>query len=180
MKVSKINSLITKLSLFSLLVVFLLSTGCNKEAVPIVLTGSWDLDTSGVMVYIVYSPVIADEFPATIKFLGNNLQKIRRELMKPQKIVFKKPNLVDYIYNDVPLPVQGTYVQDNAVFTITNGMFPEGITGASDNLRIEFYYPKEYLMSILYLLLTEDDDPAMIYDQLIQKIEGVGAYKKAY
>lgn len=177
MKLSKINSLFSRLTLFSLLVVLLSSTSCNKEAEPIVLTGNWNLDTAGVMVYIVYSPVVAAEYPKTVKFLGDNLQKIRRELMKPQRITFKVPNIAEFTYNDVPLPVGGTFVQENAVFTITNGMFPEGISGASDNLRLELYYNHEYLMGIIYNLLTEEDDTPAVYNELIQKFEGVGAYR---
>lgn len=180
MKVSKIKSHISILALFTLLVVLLSSTGCNKEAEPIVLTGNWDLDTAGVMVYIVYSPIVATEHPNTLKFLGDNLQKIRRELMKPQKITFRMPNIAEFTFNDVPLPVQGTFVQDNAVFSIHNSMFPEGIGGASDNLRLELYYQREYLMAILYRMLTEQDDTPAVYDELIQKFEGVGAYRKGY
>lgn len=171
------KSLFSSITVLALLVVLLSSTSCNKEVEPIVLTGNWNLDTSGVMVYIVYSPAVATEYPKTVKFLGDNLQKIRRELMKPQVITFKAPNIAEFTYNEVPLPVQGTYVQENAVFTITNGMFPEGLSGASDNLRLELYYKHEYLMSIIYNLLTDQDDTPAIYDELIQKFEGVGAYR---
>lgn len=177
MKVSKFNQLFTQLSLFSLLVVASFSTSCNKEAVPIVLTGNWDLDTAGVMVYIVYSPEVALEYPNSVKFLGDNIQKIRKELMKPNIITFKISNIVECIYNNVPLPVKGTFVQENAVFTITNGMFPEGIAGASDGLRLELYYNHEYLMSILYKFLTEEDDSPAVYDKIIERFEGVGAYR---
>ena len=180
MKASKINSLFSRLSLFSLLVVLLSSTSCNKEAQPIVLTGNWDLDTAGVMVYIVYSPIVATAHPTTVKFLGDNLQKIRRELMKPQKMTFKLPNITEFLYNDVPLPIQGTFVQDNAYFTINNSMFPSGLSGASDNLRIELYYQRDYLMTILYRLLTEEQDSPAVFDELIQKFEGVGAYRKGF
>ena len=177
MKASKIKSLLPLLSIFSLLLVLISSSGCNKETEPIVLTGNWDLDTVGVMVYIVYSPVIAEEYPTTVKFLENNLQKIRRELMKPQRITFKMPNISGFSYNDVPLPVQGTFSQENAVFTIFNAMFPEGLSGASDNLRMEVYYNREYLMAVICRLLTEDDDSPDVYDRLIEKFEGVGAYR---
>ena len=101
------------------------------------------------MVYIIYNPNIADEYPATVEFLEKNLQTIRRELMKPQGITFKNPNIAEFTYNQVPLPVEGTFVQDNAFFTITNDLFPKGISGASDNLRLELYYSHEYLMEII-------------------------------
>ena len=154
--------------------------GCNKEFEPIVLSGNWDLDTNGVMVYIIYNPVVSADYPNTIKFLEKNLQKIRRELMKPQRITFKAPNNVDFSYNEVPLPVKGNYSQNDSFFTIINPLFPDGINGASDNLRLELYYDYDRLMSILYLLLTDEDDPPAIYDELIEKFEGVGSYRKSY
>lgn len=177
MKQFNINTLLSKLSLLALIAILALSSGCNKEIEPIILTGNWDLDTAGVMVYIIYNPNIADEYPATVEFLEKNLQTIRRELMKPQGITFKNPNIAEFTYNQVPLPVEGTFVQDNALFTITNDLFPKGISGASDNLRLELYYSHEYLMEIIYRLITENDDSTEVYDKLIEKFEGVGAYK---
>lgn len=171
---------IRKFSFFAAAAVVLLSLfSCNKELEPIVLTGSWDLDTNGVMVQIIYSPVVANEFPDAVKFLGENIQKIRRELMKPQRIVFKMPNITEFYYNEVPLPVAGTFMQENAYFVITNPLFPESISGASDNIRVELYYDENYLMGIIYRLLTPEDDPPMVFEELIVTFNGVGAYKKA-
>ncbi len=171
----KINKL---LSLFSVLLLAASITSCNKELEPIVLTGTWELDTASVIVRIVYSPAVADEYPETIKFLAANINRIKRELMKPQSIVFKSPNITEFYYNDVPLPVNGIYVQDNAYFNITNPLFPGGINGASDNLRLELYYDRDYLMMILYTLLTSENDTPATYDRLIETFHGVGSYKK--
>lgn len=178
MKHSKIKTLFTKLTLLSMIVIGALFTGCNKEIEPIILEGSWDLDTSRVMVFIVYDTAVTNKYPTTIKFLEKNIETIRRELMKPQKITFKSPNISEFIYNEVPLPVEGTFVQENAIFTITNPIFPRSLSGASDNLYLELYYDYEYLMSIIYRLITEEDFPPEVYDQLIEKFEGVGVYKK--
>lgn len=176
MNMKKLKSII--LLAFTTLLISFSIWSCNKEFEPIVLNGNWDLDTSAVMVYIVYNPVIANEYPETKKFLEKNLQTIRRELMKPLRIAFKAPNKADFIYNDVPLPVEGTFEQNNGFFTITNVIFPNGISGASDNIRLELYYTYDKLMSILKLLLTEDDDPYEVYQQLIEKFEGVGSFRK--
>ncbi|NCB19808.1 MAG: hypothetical protein EOM61_09340 [Bacteroidia bacterium] len=154
--------------------------GCNKEFEPIVLSGNWDLDTNEVQVYIVYKVGVAEKYPNTKKFLDKNLNAMRRELMKPQKITFKAPNIVDFSYNDVPLPVRGNFTQKDGFFTIINPLFPDGIIGASDNIKLQLYYDYDRLMSILYLLLTYEDDPPAIYDELIEKFEGVGSYRKSY
>ncbi len=180
MKVTKINSLFSRLTLFALLVALLSSTGCNKEQAPIVLTGSWDLDTTGVMVYILYVPEVALQHPASIAFLEKNLHNIRRELMKPQRITFITPNIAEYTFYPAPIPVQGTFVQDNALFTIFSNMFPGGIIGASDNIRLELYYSREHLMAIINNLITAEDDFPQVFNALIDRIEGVGAYKKKY
>lgn len=142
------------------------------------LSGNWELDTSSVMVFIVYNPTITEQYPSTIKFLAKNLQPIRRELMKPQKIVFKRSNNVDFIYNEVPLPIKGNYQRIDGYFIISNSMFPDGIKGASDNFRMELYYDKEYLMTILNRLITPEDESPEVYRNLIEKIDGVGFYKK--
>jgi hypothetical protein len=165
-------------AVISVLVLAISLTGCMKEFEPIVLTGTWELDTSAVMVRIVYNPSVAAEHPQTIQFLNSNINKIRREIMKPARIVFKLPNVTESFYNDVPLPVIGTFTQDNAYFTMKNPLFPSGIVGASDNLRMELYYDREYLMYILNNLLTADDDPLSVFDRLISDYHGVGLYKK--
>jgi hypothetical protein len=166
------------LAVVSGLILTLSLTGCLKELEPIVLTGTWELDTAAVVVRIVYNPSVAAEYPNTIEFLNNNINRIRRELMKPSRIVFKLPNVTESYYNDVPLPVMGTFVQDNAYFTMTNPLFPAGIAGASDNLRLELYYDRDYLMFILYTLLTDEDEPSSVYDRLIDSYHGVGLYRK--
>lgn len=159
--------------------ILLLLSGCNKDLNPIVLNGEWDLDTANVKVWIVYSPPVAEAYPETVKFLDKNLNKIRGELKKPQKIVFKRPNTCEFFYNEVPLPVKGSFVQNNAYFTISNAMFPNGLSGASDNIRIDLYYEYDYLMDIFKRFLTDEDDPPEVYERLIEKFEGVGSYKKS-
>ncbi len=166
------------LSVLAVLIASFSIVSCNKEIEPIVLNGTWDLDTNAVIVRIVYSPVVADEFPNSIKFLAENIQKIRRELMKPQRIVFKAPNVSEFYYNDVPLPVTGTYLHDNAYFTIQNALFAGGLNGASDNLRLELYYDRDYLMTILRRFLTVNDDTPETFDRLIETFHGVGSYKR--
>ena len=166
------------LYVISVLVLTISLTGCLKELEPIVLTGTWELDTAAVVVRIVYNPSVAAEHPETIQFLSDNINRIRRELMKPNRIVFKLPNVTESYYNDVPLPVTGTFTQENAYFKMVNPLFPAGIAGASDNLRMELYYDRDYLMFILYTLLTDDDEPASVYDRLIDSYHGVGLYKK--
>jgi hypothetical protein len=166
------------LYVISVLVLAVSVTGCMKDLEPIVLTGTWELDTAAVVVRIIYNPSVAAEHPETIKFLEDNITRIRRELMKPNRIVFKLPNIIESYYNDVPLPVMGTFIQEGAYFTMKNPLFPTGIAGASDNIRLEFYYDREYLMYILYNLLTENDGPPSVYDRLIDSYYGVGLYKK--
>ncbi len=166
------------LSFAAALVLFLSLWGCNKELQPIVLTGSWELDTASVIVHIVYNNEVAADYPQTITFLQRNIHNIRREIMKPKTIVFRLPNITESYYNLVPLPVVGTYTQENAYFTIVNAMFPNGISGASDNIRLELYYDRDHLMNILYLLLTDQDDHPSVYNSLIETYHGVGSYRK--
>jgi hypothetical protein len=178
MDMKKLKSII--LLAFTTLLISFSIWSCNKEFEPIVLNGNWDLDTNEVQVYIVYKVGVAEKYPNTKKFLDKNLNAMRRELMKPQKITFKAPNIVDFSYNDVPLPVRGNFTQKDGFFTIINPLFPDGIIGASDNIKLQLYYDYDRLMSILYLLLTDEDDPPAIYDELIEKFEGVGSYRKSY
>ncbi len=169
-KLTKLLSLMTiSLSLFS----------CNKEIDPIVLNGSWELDTLSVIVNIVYKPEVAEEYPNTLIFLEKNKHNLRRELMKPQRIVFKSPNISEFYYNDVPLPITGTYIQESAYFVIHNSLFNDGIIGASDNLRLELYYSKDRLMQILFNFLTEEDDTQDTFIRLIEQFNGIGSYKKS-
>ena len=167
------------LKILSILTISASLYSCNKEIDPIVLTGSWELDTLSVIVNIVYNPQVAEEYPNTLIFLEKNKHNLRRELMKPQRIVFKAPNVSEFYYNDVPLPVTGTYLQESAYFVIHNTLFSDGILGASDNLRLELYYSKDRLMQILFNFLTNEDDSQETFSRLIEQFNGIGSYKKA-
>ncbi len=172
---------IKKLLFFAGLFLFLTTTSCYKEIEPIILTGKWDLDTSEVIflpVLKLFDPNTTPEYLTVRNFLEKNNNNIRKELMKPESIVFKLPNIVEFYYKGAPLPIIGTYVQDGAFFTIKNTFFPNGLTGASDNLGLNLFYDREFLFKILYRYITESDGAPEVYNFLIETVHGVGTYKR--
>lgn len=162
----------------ALAVLSLSLTSCNKEAEPVVLTGSWKIDTVGTVLGIVYNQVYADENPVALQFLRDNKEKMRKMLFDPQTITFGTSGLATFNYVSIG-QVSGTYTQTDFYFVVKNVFFPEGMNGASDNTYLELYYTKPFLMEILFSILTENDPPESVFIQLIDKFEAIGLYKKS-
>jgi len=171
MKLNKFMSIIA-------VVVFALSvSSCNKPAEPIVLTGSWQLDTSSTFMQVIYNPAYATEYPNALKYLKDNWYKILKEIKTPPTIQFVQPNVVNFIYSPTATPtVTGNFVQFEIYVTITNSLFPNSITGASNNQKLEVYYGKNYMMGILNSMLTPADDAPENFSKLIDQFDGVGVY----
>ncbi|MHC1690950.1 MAG: hypothetical protein AB9833_08990 [Bacteroidales bacterium] len=170
----KLNRFLTVVALAVLSVSL---TSCNKEQAPIVLAGSWKIDTVGTALGIVYNQVYAEENPVALQFLKDNKEKVRKLLFNPERIVFDATDAVTFNYKS-SAPVVGTYTKTDFYFKITNSVFPEGINGASDNIYLELYYPKDYLMGLLFSILTENDPPESAFISLIDKFEAIGLYTK--
>ncbi|MFA6333961.1 MAG: hypothetical protein WCX48_00195 [Bacteroidales bacterium] len=155
-------------------------SSCNKEADPIILTGSWQLDPSATFLQIIYNPTYAEMYPSAIQYLKDNKEKILTEIKKPDIIQFSDPNVVDFIYTSPLAPtVTGTFDQFEIYVNIKNALFPTGIAGASNNHKLEIYYTKDYMMSILYSILTPEDDSQDTFSKLIEQFDGVGVYVRA-
>ena len=166
------------LSILAIAVFSLSVSSCNKPAEPIVLTGSWQLDTSLTFMQVIYNPSSAIEYPNALKYLKDNWYKILKEIKTPATIQFVQPNVVNFLY---PAPsitptVTGTFSQYEIYVTITNTLFPKGLTGASNNQKLEVYYGKDYMMGILNSILTPADDAPENFSKLIDQFDGVGVY----
>jgi hypothetical protein len=174
MKLNKFMSIIA-------VVVFAFSlSSCNKPAEPIVLTGSWQLDTSLTFMQVIYNPASALEYPNALKYLKDNWYKILKEIKTPPTIQFVEPNVVNFIYSPASTPtVIGSFVQYEIYVTITNSLFPNSITGASNNQKLELYYGKSYMMGILNSMLTPADDAPENFSKLVDQFDGVGVYVRA-
>lgn len=144
----------------------------------IVLTGSWKIDTLSTALGIVYNQIIAEEYPNALQYLKNNKEKIRRLLFDPQVITFGTNGDVYFSYV-LKGQITGTYTQTDSFFIIKNVNFPDGINGASDNNYLELYYPKSFLINILYSILKETDPPKSTFVLLIDKFEAIAVYKKS-
>lgn len=165
------------LTVVALAVLSISLTSCNKEQAPIVLTGSWKIDTAGTALGIVFNQVYAEENPVALQFLKDNKEKVRKLLFNPERVVFDATSAVTFNYTN-SAPVVGTYTKSDFYFTVTNSVFPSGINGASDNIYLELYYPKAFMMDLLFSILTENDPPESAFISLIDKFEAIGLYKK--
>lgn len=152
-------------------------TSCNKEPEQIVLTGSWGIDTASTALAIIYNQVVAEENPVALNYLKENKNRILALIKKPETLVFSGTNSV-VLKSEGSADIAGTYTQSDFYFTVTALPFPKGLYGASDNKLLELYYSKEHMMSLLYSILTPNDPPASVFDQLIDKFEGIGVYNK--
>jgi len=152
-------------------------TSCNKEPEQIVLTGSWGIDTAKTSLIILYNQVVADENPLALNYLKANKERIRNFIKKPQTLVFSGTNSV-VLKSEEDDDVEGTFTQNDYYFTITALSYPNGLSGASDNVLLEIYYSKEHMMDLLYSILTPNDPPASAFNQLIDSFEGIGVYNR--
>ena len=169
------------LSIAVIAIISLSLSSCNKEAEPIVLTGSWELDSTSTFLQISYNPIYAEEYPSAIQYLKDNLNKILKEIKKPDTIQFIEPNTVNFLYNPTPgTMVAGTFEQFDIYVNIYNALFPGGLTGASNNQRLEIYYSKNDMLGILYSMLTPADDAPETFSKLIDQFDGVGVYVRAH
>lgn len=160
------------LSVIALALLTLSAASCNKEPEPIVLTGTWNIDTTQTKVFIKYDELKAQENPVAFNFLKDNVQKIRKNLIQPDQIIFSGINSVVF-----KLPsgtsVEGTYVQlDNVYFQINISLFPEGIVCGSDNRNLEIYYPRDYVMGVISSILTPNDPPYSIFNEMVTDESG--------
>lgn len=161
------------LSIIALGVLTLSTVGCNKEPEPIVLTGTWNVDTVQTKVYIKYDEFKAQENPIAFNYLKDNIQKIRKNLIQPDKIIFSGTNYVSFKFPN-GMSIDGTYSQiDEVFFKLTimefpdGFQFPDGLVCASDNKVLEIYYPRGYVMSVLRNMLRPSDPPYSIFEELI-------------
>lgn len=152
-------------------------TSCNKEPEQIVLTGSWGIDTASTALAIIYNQVVAEENPLALNYLKENKERIRDLIKKPETLLFSGNNSV-VLKSEDDADIAGTYTQSDFYFTITALPYPKGLFGASDNVLLELYYSKEHMMTLLYSILTPNDPPQSVFDQLIDKFEGIGVYRK--
>jgi hypothetical protein len=168
------------LSLIAVAIIAFSISGCNKPVEPIVLTGRWQLDSISTFLLIQYNPSYKEQYPTAYQYLVNNKERILKEIKKPEKIEFIQPNVVNFIFKSPLTPsLSGTFTQYQIYVTITNTLFPLGITGASNNQKLEIYYGKEYMMGILNSMLTPSDDAPENFELLIDKFDGVGVYTKS-
>lgn len=152
---------------------------CNKESEPVVLEGSWQLDSAATFLQIVYNPTYAEMCPSAFKYLNSHKEEILKEIRKPGIIQFSAPNVVNFVYKDpVASTVPGTYTQYDIYVIIKNSIFPNSIAAASNNKKLEVYYTKDYMLSILYSMLKPTDDAPETFANLIVSFDGVGVYTR--
>lgn len=177
-KTKQINMTKIKKALLPLLFCLPLLFSCNKSFDPIVIEGTWQIDTAYVNIAILYDDVAAAEHPTEFKFLTDHRNYFRNKLKNPITITFTKPNSSVFNYLDDRGIVEGSYTQQDMYFTVINPLFPQGIFGASDNQRLEIYYGKDYMLNLLYELIEPDEDTREIYNSIIRNFEGLGSYKR--
>jgi tryptophanyl-tRNA synthetase len=156
----------------------LMSSGCSKTEDSDSFVGTWDIDTSSFL--IVYDEQVSSTHPEAIIYLRDNKSKILEKIMKPEQIVFDASS-VSFIYTSYE-PDQiytGTYTTYEIYATIYNRQFSSGITAACNSRKMELYYNKEYMMSILENMLTANDPDKAVFENLIDSFDGVGVYYKA-
>lgn len=166
--------------LFFTMVLFisLMNSGCTKTEDSHSFVGTWDIDTSSFL--IVYDEQVSKTHPEAIIFLRDIKPKIIDKIMSPEQIVFDASS-VSFIYNsyEPDLIYTGTYTTYEIYATIYNRVFSSGITAACNSRKMELYYNKEYMMSILESLLTAKDPDKAVFEDLIDSFDGVGVYYRA-
>ncbi|MEA5005015.1 MAG: hypothetical protein VB022_01250 [Rikenellaceae bacterium] len=156
----------------------LMVSGCNKTEDSVSFVGTWNIDTSSFL--IVYDEQVDKAHPEAKTYLNNNKSQILQNIMKPEQITFDKSS-VSFIYKSYK-PEQvftGTYTTYEIYATIYNRVFASGITAACNSRKMELYYPREYMMSILENMLTAKDPDKTVFEDLIDSFDGVGVYYKA-
>ncbi|MDX9782388.1 MAG: hypothetical protein RBT35_05335 [Bacteroidales bacterium] len=151
------------LSVVALALVTLSTASCNKEAEPIVLTGTWNIDSTMTFVSFVYDQVEADANPVTRMFLAdiNNQRKIvkalHRSQLVPNKIEFSATNTVVFRMKNGS-SLDGTYTKyEDMLFMIITPLLPNGQICASDNKLLELYYPRDFVIQVINSILTSTD-----------------------
>ncbi len=159
--------------------IVLMSSGCSKTDDSNSFVGTWNID-SATFVRFVYDEDVKKIHPEAIRYLEKNILKFRQNIIKPEQIVFDESS-VSFIYTsyEPDLIFTGTYTTYEVFATIYNRAFSSGITALCNSRKMELYYPKEYMMSILENMLTENDPDKTVFDDLIISFEGVGVYYKA-
>jgi len=152
-------------------------SGCNKDTQLVDFEGTWNIDTASFL--IVYNEEVSLNNPEAIVFLREHKSLIISKITEPDQIVFSGSN-VSFIYtsNESNNIYNGTYTQYEIYATIYNHVFPSGINAACNKQKLELYYGREYMMSILKSILTKSDPAYDIFDSLIDSFDGVGAYYK--
>lgn len=166
--------------LFFTVVIFisLMISGCNKTEDSHSFVGTWNIDTSSFL--IVYDEQVYKTHPEAIVYLRDNKSKILQSIMKPEQIVFDA-STVNFIYKSYESDqiFTGTYTTYEIYATIYNRVFSSGITAACNSRKMELYYPREYMMSVLENMLTAKDPEIAVFEDLIDSFDGVGVYYKA-
>lgn len=180
------------LSVVALALVSLSTVSCNKEAEPIVLTGTWNIDSSMTFVSFVYDQIEAEANPVTRMYLAdiNNQRKIVKALHRsqfvPNKIEFSELGLTGTASAPVIFrmknggSVDGTYTKyEDMLFLITTPLFPNGLVCASDNKLLELYYPRDFVVQVISSILTATDPtPEDIERMIADGSGGAVVYRK--
>jgi hypothetical protein len=129
--------------LFFLLLVASITTSCNKEQGPIVLTGAWNLDANYVYNVIRYDPSIGVANPTAVQFLIDHEDDLTEPLKFMKRITFEENGNVTFTYQDNSTET-GTYELDGTYFTIESEIYPDGLAGAEidrgSGLKYVFYF----------------------------------------
>ncbi len=162
--------------LFFLLLVASITTSCNKEQGPIVLTGAWNLDANYVYNVIRYDPSIGVANPTAVQFLIDHEDDLTEPLKFMKRITFEENGNVTFTYQDNSTET-GTYELDGTYFTIESEIYPDGLAGATDGETLELYYPKSYMDEVLYSILSSSTPSQELFQTLIQTFLGVATYR---
>jgi hypothetical protein len=154
-------------------------SGCNEDNRSVSYEGTWNIDTTATFVRYIYNQDVADLYPEALKYLSSHEKEIKEYICEPEQIVFSGA-VVDFIYTsyDPDLVFSGTFIQYEIYATIYNRPFTSGITAATNGRKMELTYSHDYLMSILENMLTKKDPSYTIFENLIDRFDGVGVYFK--
>ncbi|MCK9304877.1 MAG: hypothetical protein M0P27_05720, partial [Bacteroidales bacterium] len=131
-------------------------------------------------VRVMYNQDLVSQYPNVLDFLVRKKYDLKEKILVPDRIEFISPNVVKFYYSsDIQRVVNGSYTQSDSYVTIVNDNFPFGISAATNNIKLEIYYPTNYILNQLYSLLTVQDDPQEYFSYVIVNADGVGVYTKS-
>lgn len=161
--------------LFFLLLIAPFAASCNKEEIPIILSGNWYIDNDYVYTNIKYDITVGNNNPNAVQYLVNHEDDFSEPLKNIKRLTFSGLNTVTFQYLD-NTTATGTYTQEGSYFFIESAAYPDGLAGASDGTALELYYPLEYMTDILESLLTPSDPSPALFEELIVSFVGIATY----